>query len=463
MKLGRTILGVAMLLIMVTACGEKVVNNEIVVPVPGTSLVRFTVSAPEYATRAQADPSLQEDEGRVFNYTILIFDSHRRLEAVLSESPYDPNTAGSTGIDYQEALTFRDEKGDEIELELTSGIKYVFAQVNAPVPVSDDLVRYMEDEDLSCSRLADWSLDLGETGLGLITGRTAIPEGDERGFMMTSADGFETVYLDPGDETVTVVELSAGRAMAKVSVTSDLKENPRNREQQPHGELTGIEYKLINNPREMYIVPRIENGTLITPYYNHSAAVSGLYFDSPAGTPDNYTPLCRENAVTCLCGVENANAVPTSENSSTAVIRGTYTPDLFYCADGQSFYTGYLTGDDFWRIATVEDGRRTGYGDKYYGEDPAALLQAGEESVKYGGGVTYYPVLLTNAEDEHPCSVKRNSYYNVRITGVKGAGEESEPGEPVDPQPPFPDDAAAIGISITIGDWNMIDQQGNLR
>ncbi|MCD8186632.1 MAG: fimbria major subunit [Rikenellaceae bacterium] len=254
--------------------------------------------------------------------------------------------------------------------------------------------------------------------------------------------------------------------MAKASVSSSLK-IPRNREEQPEGELTDITYKVVNNPSALYVVPHLVDQVLRTPYYySHSTGTvdKSLYFESPGTLEENYTSLSKSGAVTCVYCMENANESPGADNATLALIKGIFTPDELYAADGQTLFTGYQKGDTFWRVAEYKNGSRGAFQDRYYGENPADYLTSGWVAMEYAGGQTIYPVFLYNSEyegsesRESPYTVRRNSYYHIDITKVNGAGEPVEDNLIEPPK----GEGSKIEVMIRIAKWQEIEQSGKI-
>ncbi|MCC8142802.1 MAG: hypothetical protein LIO97_01975 [Tannerellaceae bacterium] len=256
--------------------------------------IKIALDVNDFSTRGADDhhtTALLPEEKRIFNYAIFIFNSEYRLEASLTAVPYDPGrNPDAAPLTYEKPLTFTDEEGTEIEIGLTSGQKYLFALVNAPSPLLEEQHRLIADPTTSLNELNNWVFHV-QGDMGLITGTTAIPQGEERGFMMTSGSGVESVWLEPTFGNAITLSLTVERAMAKVSVASDLATHPRNMIQQPDGELTDITYKVINNPQAMYIVPSLVNNVLHTPWYYQAG---GSYFESPGSLADNYVPVSRK-------------------------------------------------------------------------------------------------------------------------------------------------------------------------
>lgn len=220
----------------------------------------------------------------------------------------------------------------------------------------------------------------------------------------------------------------------------------------------------------MYVMPSVSGFYTYAPYFYQGSVSSNLYFESPGTLEGNYVPVSRRNALTQLYCMENGNEVPDNRRSTQVVIKGTYTPDVLYQANGTDLYTGYTTGQDFWRIVEMTpDGQRGAYTDKYYGEDPADYMEENQRSVRYVNGETYYFLYLDRVEQEYPYphnyTVKRNSYYNIDITKVSNAGDEEEdPGIDLPgPGPgPGPSDGSQITVTISISEWDLIQGNGEL-
>ncbi|MCC8095829.1 MAG: hypothetical protein LIP05_11020 [Tannerellaceae bacterium] len=258
-------------------------------------------------------------------------------------------------------------------LELTTGVKYLFALVNASQPLLEERDELITRGNSTLQDFTDWILNVGENGgLDLITGTTAVPAGQDRGFMMTSEDGMTRVTLEPtldNEETQTVI-LTVGRAMAKVSVASELTD-----EQQPNGELTDMTYKVVNNPYEMYVVPSLTNNIVATPYSKKITgnSANGLYFESPGQLAGNYTPISKKDALTRVYCMEHATTQPVEEHATTVILKGTYVPHVLYKANGTELFTGYKKGGHFWRIANIQDGQRISYEENITEKTPRSI------------------------------------------------------------------------------------------
>ncbi len=216
----------------------------------------------------------------------------------------------------------------------------------------------------------------------------------------------------------------------------------------------------------MFVMPAVKDGYSYPPYFNNSSVNSNLYFESPGTLENNYVPVSKRNALTQLYCMENGNSVPSNQNATQVVIKGVYTPDVLYQADRETLYTGFRTGDDFWRVVTIENGQRV-YQDEYYGEDPSDYMKEDERLVYYSKGETYY-FLYLDREDylyPHNYTVKRNSFYNIDITRVNNAGDEKEDPDIDLPGPgpgPEPSTEPQISVTITISEWDLIQGNGEL-
>ncbi|MCD8186631.1 MAG: hypothetical protein LUD68_09400 [Rikenellaceae bacterium] len=177
-----------LIILLSTACRQKHLEIEVVSPLQTT--VKFSVEVQEFTAREQTSTELLPEERRIFNYAGLIFDAQQKLEAFLTASPYSPDVPGSEGVDCDGTLLFTDENGQEQELRLTAGKKYLFALLNAPQPVLLARDRFLQQEEAWLEDLQSWIFEAGpHGGMEILTGKTSVPQGDERGFMMTTKEG----------------------------------------------------------------------------------------------------------------------------------------------------------------------------------------------------------------------------------------------------------------------------------
>lgn len=467
------------------------------------------------AGAGHADGTPTDDELKIYNYALFIFNSAGMLEASLIATPYSTSASNPEPADYGDIapLTFDQAFNPNLDsdgvLTVSAGNKTFFAIVNAPYQLLEKQTQYLNDNSLNRQTLSSETLTLEDLSLivgayndentDLVWFENDIEETGNRGFMMTTIGtaGYHEQYLNASvdENDIIPVQLTVGRAMAKVSLTSELGTTPD--ETQPNGVLEVESYKIINNPKEMFIMPNIVNSVLTTPYYYETGVIETNYFASHNSTSlaleTNYVPVSEVGAETFTYCIENANLTPRQGNATIAVVKGVFTPGgnaSIYNSplDRTSTGEGYLnTGDTFYRIwipqYTRTDGELAGgrYDGNYYTQDPTGDLPQyiidakdeyawNENEIKlvvdtFEDGVCYYRLPLENKNNSmSPYTVKRNSYYQITIKSVMDAGypgEDGGDGNEVDPTDPL-EPQTHITVDITVSDWDEIPQEGNL-
>ncbi len=206
-----------------------------------------------YATVTHPGNTPTADEGRIFNYAVLIFNSQQQLEKFLPMTEYAPST-GDPAKEYSAGMTLpvTDDQGNTV-ISLTAGYKYFFVLANASAEL---LAR--QQELMDAGNLTLYGLDnlLEVTDMEQITSTLQDPNSEsdpekkkQRGFLMTSKNvvGINLPRIEE-NSTPEQITLSLGRAMAKVSLGSAL--DAGNRTQQPNGDLAVSGYKIKNNPKK---------------------------------------------------------------------------------------------------------------------------------------------------------------------------------------------------------------------
>ncbi|MCD8179789.1 MAG: fimbria major subunit [Tannerellaceae bacterium] len=328
---------------------------------------------------------------------------------------------------------------------------------------------------------------------------TPIP-GSNRGFMMTPPDGMIERYLpETADGAFHPINIEVGRAMAKVSLGSNLV--PNDDITQPAGNLDVWSYKIVNNPKEMFIMTNWSSSSFITPYFSDQTVDVTKYFESEnkideaaalaAGLTqaelddleENYMPASVDGRKTFTYCIENANLTPKQGNSTAAIVKGKFEPKATLLCDPTDPTNQTVSPNSdgtFWRIWIPEyenaQQEKAGdvYDDRYFTADPTTELanlglpanaltaiDPDTDIKEYPEGICYYGVWLYNDQnDDQPWGVKRNKYYMVDIISVSGAGEPDE-GNVIDPEIPL-EEQTDIKVKITVLDWEGIPQGGAL-
>ncbi len=511
MKL-KSFFAVALAMATLLSCTEKVV---VITPENGTARIQVGLNLDEAGTRAgHYDKTPNVDELKIYNYALFIFNSANILEATLMAMPYSTQTGGNPeNYDETVGLTFDSALNENLDangvLTLSAGAKSFFAIVNAPYELLQRQDDYLKGDNLSRQGLADETLTFDDLKTivggydsqnygGIVTFTNGPTQGDNRGFMMTTiaTNGYyETTLKEIEDENeFEVLEIPVGRAMAKVSLGTELAGNPGST-QEPNGTLDVLSYKIINNPKEMYIIPRITSGVWLSPYYRDTNVVTANYFESHNEVDDqyfaaadvretNYIPVSTDLNRTFTYCIENANLTPKQGNSTIAVIKGIFTPYGSNMVDNVTDHNPVTltTGNTFYRIwvpvytDTSGDTQGGRYDPYYYQTKPSDVELQAYATAEYEGvtlevdefvnGICYYRLPLYNEKETvSPYTVKRNSYYMIDVISVSDNGypneDENGGGNKVDPDETL-DSQSNIKVSIKVSDWDEIEQGGAL-
>ncbi|MCD8166708.1 MAG: hypothetical protein LUE93_11695 [Bacteroides sp.] len=318
---------------------------------------------------------------------------------------------------------------DQDEIQLTAGTKTFFALVNAPKSLLEEgESRFVGNPALTERDARNEQLTLND--LKEIVGKYEFENGGgtfheddiedtgNRGFMMTS---LETVSvwcpeMDEEDHAADVINipLGVGRAMGKASLASDLL--PRDKRTQQNGDLKVQEYKVVNNPNRMLVIPSFSGLVPVTPYFYSTEDVDvSNYFEST-----DYIKVSAAGTRTFSYFAENSNLTPRKGNSTGIVIKGKYEPVAFLNADGTQLgntdYDNPNVDGTFYRI---KDLTKNEYENGYYHEIPTNIDPSTQEVIPYPEGICYYIIYLTDGDTPAPYCVKRNSYYKVDVKTLR--------------------------------------------
>lgn len=429
-------LAVATLLVGFTSCSNDDETGTGGKPVEGQKTIAkinlTQVSRPAtYAPTGTEAPSL--DEKKVYSAILYVFSSTKVLEA---EVPLDL-TGGSPGT------------GAEKTFELTTGTKYFYAAVNVPSGMKPTIATGTPMEDaikkiLTVSHVTD----LYPAATGFFMTNVATPKEEQ------------IVQADEADVTAGAkknnISIQVGRAMIKAS----LDYTKANVTQPNNGELDNVKFLLANNPKQMYYMSYVTNaGQLETPYFNNSGINVNDYY--PALGAISPSDFIDADGSKTIYGMENSNKVVLAGNATYALIQGKFTPAQVVDKNG----VPAVFATDFWRIQ-LTDGSFT---DKFYNEDPTGgsdiAANIGATVVKYTDGVCYYAFYLADnsisGNSTVKYTVKRNSFWKMKITDVSGAGSNSPEGVVPDPTAPIEAQTYIKG-EIRILDWAVYEQSGGI-
>lgn len=436
MKMKILTLAVATLLVGFTSCSSDdetgtggngaIEGQKTIAKINLTQVSRATTYAP---TGTEAPVGNEKD---VYSAVLYVFNNTKVLEA---EVRLDL-TGGSPGT------------GAEKTFELTTGTKYFYAAVNVPDGMKPTIATGTSMDAAIKKILAVSNVtDLYPAATGFFMTNVATPTGEQ----IVQAD---EANVNAGAKKNNI-SIQVGRAMIKAS----LDYTKANVTQPANGELDNVKFLLANNPKQMYYMAYVTNaGQLETPYFNNSTIASGYYPDLTTISSSDF--LAADGSATTY-GMENSNKVVLAGNATYALIQGKFTPAQV--VDKNGALAAFAT--DFWRIQLSDES----FTDKFYNEDPTGgsdiAAHTGATAVKYTGGVCYYAFYLADnsvsGNSTVKYTVKRNSFWKMKITDVSGVGSNTPEG--VVPNPTDPIEAQTyIKGEIRILDWAVYEQSGGI-
>ncbi len=394
-----------------------------VIPNGEKTVARLTISQKPSGRAFVDGATATATESEVKSLTLFIFNADGAYEG--------KETFNVAGTDFTGAGSVKTTK----TFEITTGTHYFYVAANAPAGLYVGI-----QEGMSTAEFAE-----------LMT--AAVSSMDQlkaaaNGFLMTNV-GNEPVDFDleeatadeVEDDDVNNVDIEIGRAFAKIAVemgTTDVEDG---------GTFTAAQYRVINNPKNMYFMPVVESSIYKTPFYSVLADdydednyFNNLVYKTADGSKATYM-------------MENSNSTPRVGTTTTMIIRGKYTPDIanLYIADGSAVIANEAARDtdgSFWRLACLNtDGDATGFYDsKFYNAEPTGFDTDAFQKVKYSDGICYYylPVKQEGETGAAAYNVERNQYFNVTITKINAVGVTDGPGDGLE-DPDNPDNPGDEG------------------
>lgn len=385
-----------------------------------------------------------KDERWRHNLSLAYFDSDFRLEHFSIDTISNlTNDSGKASDIYGEGKdTYMAFVLGYQGLNITSGAHYFYILCNLPSDYMYSLRGYCLDRIGELTKDEFEKLVLTPSALGKdgneymledIAGYPVIAyEGAENEMIkprcfMTNVTSPAPYYLAPssmftgGYPAVNGFSMTIGKAFAKVSVA--IPKTSQNRT------LSEVEWRIINDPKHTYMLPNIFKGQVHTPhyeadppgdfeeyeeyfekYFNPNSHISQTVTATTHFKWQTATTKTSDNKNHAYC-FENGNKTVLQGNSTMVLVRGKYTPVQWLNPDDSP---GNETQDGaFWRIKN-ENGI---YLPGYYNAEPG--VGSSQETVKYEGGITYYPIWL---ETDGRYMVERNHFYKIAITEVLSAG-----------------------------------------
>jgi len=456
MKL-KSFYGAALAVLLLASCNNEDASYPIGPDEEGrgeSTVMKLAITQESTGTRAfSGSEAATGDEAAVKSAVLYVFDKAGLLEHIV-----DLNV--NSGVTEDKVIA------------TSAGRKSIFALVNLPdlnQPGGAPLAAALADFEVNQTPIGQFQAVISVAEMLDLTQ----PSSTSTGFFMTNFDKNHIIDVAANvtEATATAgntaaenyIKVPVGRAFAKVNLAkaADVVEI--------QGTLDNIEYRVRNNPNQMYMVQKWDPsfGYLLTPYFTGPAS-GGTYFGNGDGTTPTFSPIG-----TSEYAMENSNDVARYGNATYLSIKGVFTPETVFDENGVvsttpsapiTFYRIYMPTLDsytskiyFEEPTTTEVERETGM--TIIGGDP------NDPVIKtYTDGVCYYGLWIEdqtyNANDVvNRYSVRRNYYYYAHIKQINGPGESDEDDVIVDPELPIKE-GTWMKATIEVKPWVGVDFSG---
>lgn len=424
----------------------------------GTTYVGFTIDFSKTQTRATTETGTDAEQ-KINTAYVLMTDASDKIEKVLSFT-------GGEDIGVTEGEGYYVNKGKFL-FKTSAGVHHFYAVVNPETAPTT--------ENLTIN-------DYFKTAVALNVDDIASVTDEENGsFMMASEDVLiasvedgvtEEEALDGSNNSYTI---NVERATAKVTMTceGETLENAVGIPDEPEygGTVSDLKFNLKGVANKAYRMAQSEWNNIRdnswTP--NEEGTVNNNTLGVSVAIGQDYTAV---NAAYCL---ENMDSPYKQGNTTYLTLKTTFKPaNVVDCNDplnglDQNTHKGG-TGDEL-TFYVVKEGTLAG---NYLMKADLEDFQAIDgNSDKYPEGVDELSGPYTNGEcwfgpiwigqtdtDKKNAPVVRNTWYNLKITGITLPGDPDEP--TIDPEQPLTP-ATNVAITLSVMPWNFINRDINLQ
>lgn len=311
------------------------------------------------------------------------------------------------------------------------------------------------------------------TGVVIEANEFANTTTDSESFLMASvkketfdiADGVtEKEALDGTDAATNNFTINVERVAAKVTMTCE-NTALTNATNNADGTITTPKFTLKGGATKSYRMAQNPFSEIAENTWSYSSSATDVYVK----TGDETDLHKKATPVYCLENLHDAATGYKQGNTTYLTLQTTFTPaNVVDCADEikdlkennttGTFYVvkqGVLAGN-YLMEADLQD----------YRDEKAdqSALPAGVEAISdaYTDGTCWFgPIWIGQTDtDKKNAPVVRNTWYNLKITGIKLPGEPSEP--QIDPEQPLTP-ATNVAITLSVMPWNFIDRGIDLQ
>ncbi|MCD7976528.1 MAG: fimbria major subunit [Tannerellaceae bacterium] len=279
-----------------------------------------------------------------------------------------------------------------------------------------------------------------------------------RGLVMGTLVGTSTMIGMSSNSSPETIYLPIGRIASKVQHSYnevEIKGDLKGRATYPSGNRPA--FTMLNKAQKVYVVGQWEGGfrqlgsQVISPhFYGYVPADIDIEYEYPSRNSGIYTYT-----------VENTNQVPTTRNSTTFLVRYTYTPDISETYDvnhpDQLVTTAITPGHTFF-VAVFENGQWL-----IYKDDPENIVHPVYNKPvyvrEYRGGVMLYKIPVADMTEKTPSlryATIRNHYYELKVLSISALGATEEEINEPEPEIPLEIDGA-IEFEIEVKEWEPVN------
>ena len=425
--------------------GPEGVQNE------GTTYVGFSLKFNDPNTRATKTEDGNPVEQKINTAYVMMADASGNVEKIVSTADRGKGD-NNTNTDYYVFQT-------------TAGVHYFYAVVNP------DIAPTMEGDGATAKTISGYF----NTGVALAVADIASTTGN--GNFMMASDAVKEAYVEDGvtkDEalkgTKNCFAIQVERATAKVTMTCENTTLTSATNNGSDGTITTPKFTLKGGATKSTRMAQNPFTDITGNAWTYTSIETPVYVKQEADADDDNIHR-KATPVYCL---ENINTAYKQSNTTYLNLYTKFVPAKVVNCDSQetvgalkdnpnaasstavSFYvvkTGSLAGNYILKSEL----------DTFQGGDDTKFPNGVESiSAEYVEGTCWFgPIWIgqTNAADLNG-PVVRNTWYNLKITGIALPGDPQEP-QPDPDQPLVP--ATNVAISLSVMPWNFIDREIDLQ
>lgn len=409
----------------------------------GTTYVGFTIDFSKTQTKATETETGTAAEQKINTAYVLMTDASGNVEQIVSTVDKGTGTS-NTNTDYYVFQT-------------TAGVHYFYAVVNP------DVIPTKEGDDATAKTI-DAYFNTGVT----LTVANITSTADGGNFMMAgenvlTADVEDGVTKDEALKgTKNCFAINVERVAAKVTMTCE-NTTLTNATNNADGTITTPKFTLKGVATMSYRMAQSAINEITGNAWTNTSSPTDVYVKTGAETDlhEKATPVyCLENLHDAATGYKQGN-------TTYLTLQTTFTPaKVVDCADEIKELKENTTTGTFY---VVKQGELAG---NYIMETDLTTYQNGDDSKlpagveaisdAYTEGNCYFgPIWIGQTDtDKKNAPVVRNTWYNLKITGITLPGDPEEP--TIDPEQPLTP-ATNVAITLSVMPWNFINRDIELQ